>query len=649
MLRHWRWGAIPIAVLLLCLLAAWHVRSAASGLLDARDELRALEERLADADWRTVTAEDLAFTRERLLGAREGLERTRVHLRRNPLLRLGALAPGAPGDQLRAAYGLLDMGGTLLEAGLTAAPAAEKALPLRDDPPDGERLPAAIAALIASVTPESERLAALAGELTAQRLELGDAPLLPPLDALRRRLDESLPLIAERVETLNQWRPLIPGLLGLDGERRYLLLLLNEGELMPGGGLVTASGELVLREGAVSFEGITDTGWWRASWDERDGSHIEPPPPLARYLLRDFPWHLALSGWDPHFPAWARQALEFAELGYGEGDVDGVLTVDFRALVDVLALTGPITVEVSRLFVEDWARPPVERTEEVTFTAENAILEISRLARPLEGGVILGRKSFLGEVGPVLVERLLALPPERWEEALATVRRLGEGRHVQVLSLDEREQTLLRAVRWDGRLETPNGGDYLHFSEASVRSTKLNFVIRPEGTWSVALDRFGGARHELILTYRNALPEWSAGKDPALVQQMMLGGRYGGYLRVFGPERLITPSVAIDGAPAEIEDRGDGRGKRWFGAFLPVEAGERRTVALRWAVPRAASGDGRTYDLYLQKQAGTAGICLELAITREGAPPASLAIEGGRMDEGGRLCLESDARIRARW
>lgn len=649
MLRHWRWGAIPAVLIGLTLLAAWHVWSAASGLLEARDELRALEERLEDASWDTVTADDLAFTRERLLGTRDGLERTRTHLRRNPVLRLGALAPGAPGDQLRAVYAFLDMGGTVLEAGLAALPAAEKALPLRDDPPDGERLPAAVAALLAAVKPESERLAALTGELTAQRLALGDAPLLPPLDALRRGIDENLPMIADRVETLNRWRPLIPGLLGLDGERRYLLLLLNEGELMPGGGLVTASGVLVLHDGGVSFEGVTDAGWWRASWDERDGRHIEPPPPLERHLLRGYPWHLALSNWDPHFPAWARQALEFEELGYGERDVHGVLAVDFRALVDMLALTGPIAVEVSRLFVEHWSVPPVERTEEVSFTAGNAILEISRLARSLEGTRLVGRKSFLGEVGPVLVERLLALPPERWEEALATIRRLGEGRHVQALFLDEREQTLLRAVRWDGRLETPEGGDYLHFNEASVRSTKLNFVIRPEGSWSVALDRFGGARHELTLAYHNTLPEWSEGKDPALVQQMMLGGRYGGYLRVFGPEGLIAPSVAIDGATAPIEDRGVGHGKRWFGAFLPVESGERRTVALRWAVPHAASADGRAYDLYLQKQAGVAGICLELAVTREGEPPAELAIEGGRLDEDGRLCLESDARLRARW
>ena len=648
MLRHWRWGAIPVAIVLLLVLAAWHYRSAASGLLDARDELLALQERLEDADWRTVTAEDLVFTRERLQGAREGLGRTRGHLRFDPAGRLAALLPGAPGDQTRAAYRFLDIGDALLEAGLTALPAAEKALPLRDDPPDGDRLPAAIAALLASVKPESERLAALAGELTDLRLAIGDAPLLPPLDTLRRRLDENLPQIADRVETLNRWRPLIPGLLGLEGERRYLLLLLNEGELMPGGGLVTATGALALRDGAVSFEGITDAGWWSVNRDERDGAHIEPPPPLARHLLRGFPWHLALSGWDPHFPAWAQQAREFEEIGYGAREVHGVLAVDFRALVDVLALSGPVTVEVSRLFVEDWARPPVERTEEVTFTAENAILEISRLARPLGGATIVGRKSFLGEIGPVLVERLLSLPPERWEEALAAIRRLGAERHVQAFSLDAREQTLLRAARWDGRLEAP-AGDYLHFNEANVRGTKLNFVIRPEGTLAVALDRFGAAHHELALVYRNTLPEWSAGKDPVLVGEMMPGGRHGAYLRVFGPRGLVTPSAAIDGEAAPIEDRGEAHGKDWFGAFLPVEAGARRTVAFRWAVPDAAGGDGRAYDLYLQKQAGAAGICLDLAITREGEPPDILTVEGGRMDDRGRLCLESDARVRARW
>ncbi len=84
--------------------------------------------------------------------------------------------------------------------------------------------------------------------------------------------------------------------------------------------------------------------------------------------------------------------------------------------------------------------------------------------------------------------------------------------------------------------------------------------------------------------------------------------------------------------------------------FLPLPAGVQRTVALRWTVPLATtSAYARNYDLYLQKQPGTTGLCLTFSVTRAGQAPATLAIHGGRIDGAGRLCLETDTRLRASW
>ena len=250
----------------------------------------------------------------------------------------------------------------------------------------------------------------------------------------------------------------------------------------------------------------------------------------------------------------------------------------------------------------------------------------------------------------MLFDDLRTLPPEQWVDAIETFRRLGEGRYIQALAFDPHEQTVLRDVRWDGRIESP-AGDYLQFNEANVSPTKLNLVIKPEGTWSVDLDELGNAHHELTLAYWNTLPEWRIGKDQDLVDMLMLAdGHYGGYLRVFAPPGAIAVTAEIDRAATAIADRGNEQGKDWFGVFLPLPAGIQRAVTLRWTVPLATtSANASSYDLYLQKQPGAATLCLAFHVTRAGQAPTTFAIDGGRIDEQGRLCLETDARLRASW
>lgn len=631
-LRHPRlFVASAVVVPVLVVLAGWHYWTLYSSLAHARDELLSAQARLSDVGL-NLSQGDIAVAREQLRSAHEDLGRARDHLRWDPIAR-GARALPWSGSQVKALDQLLEIADLLVQIGDGATDAGMKAVTLRDNPPAGQPLTRSLVDLLDDTGPDIDRVDELTGRLVALRLEMGDARLLPPLDSARRRLDRELPRLANAIEQARQSRSLLPAFLGFAGDRKYLVLALNSGELLPGGGLVTTAGVLPVNQGVNGRLEFTDSTTWKTQWEAKGGAYIEPPGPLKRYLLRDFTWNLLVSNWTPDFPTWSQQALEFYELVHGPQDVNGVVAVDLVVLQRLLAVTGPKTLDVAG------AGP-------ITFDADNAIILLEQLTRqafePTDD-----RKSVVGELANVIIADLLRLPSGKWATAVDVMRRLGEERHIQILSFDPQEQTIIRDVRWDGRIETPRG-DFVEMNEASVLSTKLNLLIKPDAEYHVDVSALGDARHDLELRYHNSLPEWAAGKDPKLVQQLFLNGLYGGYLRLFGPSGLANEEVTMDGQPWGIEDRGADSGKHWFGAFMTLPPGASHVVAFHWTVALATTSPG-AYDLYIQKQPGTDGMCFALSVTREGVPAREVTVSGGTRDGKGRVCLTTDVRVHARF
>lgn len=617
---------IPVALLL----AGWHYWTLYSSMREAREDLLSVQARLSDVGLNLSDA-DLAVARERIDSADGNVARAKTHMRWDPFLRIAPAVPGV-GPQVDAVNEFLDMADLLVQIGDSATVAGARAVTLRDAPPSGEPLTESLIDLLAQTQPNIDEIDALTAELVQKRLALGDRKLLPPLSRARNRLDEELPQLANTVEQLQQAQRLLPGFLGFDGTRNYLVLALNSGELLPGGGLVTATGILPVVEGVNGELDFIDSTTWLDAYYAGGGTYITPPGPLQRYLLRDYSWNLLVSNWTPDFTTWSQQALEFYEMVHGKQEVDGIVAVDLTVLERLLRITGPKTIDV-------------EGIGPVTFDADNAVLELETFTRPAYEPADGDRKSVIGQLANVVISDLLKLPSEKWADAVDVVRDLGAERHIQVLSFRPEEQTIIRDVRWDGRLESPPG-DFVQFNEASVMSTKLNLIIKPTGDYTIDVNELGDAVHELTLHYHNSFPQWASGKDPALVEQLMYQGLYGAYLRVFAPAGATNRGVTIDGVSTSLEDAGHDGDKEWFATFMPVPPGASREAAFHWTVA-LASHDPRSYDLYIQKQPGTDGLCVDLQVTRNGAPARQVTIEGGSRDDDGRVCVTSDVRVHA--
>jgi hypothetical protein len=618
------------------LLAVWHYWTLFSSLSAAKSELVAIQQELGTNDLDVnIPAERVHAARDHSTRANDAVARAQLHYRWDPLIFVAGHLP-LVGPQVLATGQLIDMADLAARIANAAAVTGEEFAVIRDQRTADEPLTQTLDRAINRTRGHVEEMERLTGELVAQRLAMGDRGLLGPLASAREQLDAQLPALANATTQLRQAYDVVPALLGFQGERRYLVLALNNGELLPGGGLVSAAGVLPVRDGQVGDVDFVDSTSWRRDWEAQGGSYIEPPGPLKRYLLRDYTWNLLVSDWSPDFPTWSQQALEFFELVHGKQDVDGIIAMDLEVLRSLLAITGPRTLEV-------------EGSGPITFTSDNAVLELERLTRHSFDPTEADRKSVIGEVAQLLLTDIERTPSEQWELLVDVVRTLGTGRHIQVLSLQANEQAFIRDAGWAGELDEASP-DYVQFNEASLNSTKLNLIIQPYGTYSVDVSALGDAHHELTLHYANTLLTWQQGKDPALVKQLMLGGMYGGYLRVFGPASMTRWSATKNGESASIEDAAREGSRRWFGTFTPLPAGATADVGFRWTVPLATTSPGaREYELLIQKQPGTRGMCLSLDVTRDGQPPSHLDVRGGHPDWEGRLCLSTDVRLKAVW
>ena len=588
-------------------------------------ELRAVldpDVELLDRDGEPIRQASLALRRQ--LGTVD------AHLSWDPFYQLGLRVP-VLGGQLRAVETLLEMGKLVANAGVDVAVVLDVAEEAKAEQHEGVALPQLARNVLERAGPSLDRLDITADALLARRLELGDRPLLPPLERAREEVDEQLPQIVDAAERLALARKVLPAMLGFEGERRYLVLLLNEGELLPGGGLVTGAGVLVLRDGIPQPVDFFDSTRWLPEWEAKGGEYLEPPGPLKRYLLRDFGWNLLVSNWSPDFPTWSRQALEFYELVFGPQDVDGILALDLATLVRFLGLTGPQELGVEGRGV-------------VTFTPENAVFELERLTvRPF--GEREDRKEIISELANVMLQELLHLPPDRWGDALRAFADLAETRDLQMLSFEPREQAFLRDLGLDGALR-PVASDYLQINQASVHSTKLNLFLRPEGRYEVEVDELGDAHHRLELRVRYDAEAWAAGKDAELIDRLMIGALYGEYQRLFVPPSAVAPRVWVDGEPRALEDFGEeGSGHRWWGLFYDLRPGQEREVVWEWSVP-AATLDPNSYHLVIQKQPGGPDICFELSVRLAGGE-SEVELRGGTEREG-KVCLTSDVEVTAR-
>ncbi len=547
------------------------------------------------------TEEDLSAARMDFQSAGDKLASARSSLDADPLVWALRHLPGL-GGQVDTAVTLTEIGEEAAAIGLAGVDAAGEFVAMRED--EEGTLPERILAIFEATDPHIASISAHLAAVDELRQRTSDRSLLPPLRSAMDELDDRRVQVDDLVTTYNRARAFAPDFLGFSGPRTYLILAHNNAELLPTGGLVSVVGTLRVDEGRIEGLDFQDAVEFSQRWRET-GAFVEPPAPLQQYLLKDYSWNLPTSNWSPDFPTSAQQAELFFELGGGH-PVDGVIGINVFTLERLLEITGPVDI------------PEFD----VTVTSENAFdltEEHTRVPFEPQGD----RKEFVVLLADEVLGRVLRPTPGMWSPLVDVVQELGEEKNLLLYSHDPDQQQLIREFEWDGEVDY-TAGDFLMLVDANVNSTKLNVVLEQTIDIKVRLSDSGSARTVVTVDYYNNLALWEAGRDPELVEKLMLGGLYGGYLRLFVPQGSRIVSVRDEHHEIGLEEIGEELGLTVFGRFFALPRDTRQRLVFEYIVPAAVGtkSDTWTYRITLQKQPGQH----PLPVTFEVVPPEGMEV-----------------------
>ncbi len=594
----------------------------------------AMQPLLQELDQSTpLSATQYAALPHHLEAARPHLEAARHHL----ALATAAweqIDPQRLSPQMRRRVALVEPLLPLLDATtsmlLAADDAAHALVPLLTGRDVAQPLSVALSSNLLAARPQLQHARQHTAHALAAWAALEREKLPRPLQPRAARLEALLLLLRDGIDLALA----APELLGVEGEREYLILAQNPDELRAAGGYISSAGVLRLTAGEVTHLAMRDSTFIDSE-RLREGPYVPPPAPLQRYMNIQ-QWAFRDATWSPDFPTSARAARHLYNISQSS-TISDVVAFDQRALQLVLQALGPIEV-----VQDDGSR--------TTVSAET-LTSVMRAQYNRGQAQQLSSDAVVAPILPVLIQRIQAVSST--SELLALARALRQALHERHLfiflesrgdadgSTDEAMAAAILARRgWDGAVR-PGSGDFLMVVESNLGYGKANAAIEQAITYTVDLSQPEAPLAELTLHYthtarsRSQPPRCLHWEPAARSYEAGIARCYWNYLRVLvasegvpGNSPLITATthatpaawmvsgVADDGA---VQSAMGEAGTTALTTFLVVPAGEERRLSLRYRLPASVVQPGQDgqqwrYHLRVQKQAGQRAVPLHMQV-----------------------------------
>jgi len=395
------------------------------------------------------------------------------------------------------------------------------------------------------------------------------------IDPIKNQFPEIKQLIDRAVPVIQ----VLPSMAGYPSEKTYLFLMQNNAELRPTGGFIGTYGIVKLKNAEIK-EFMTDN-IYNLDNPAVDFLHETPPWQYNKYM-GSTQWLMRDSNWSVDFSEAAEQALWFYDKENGpEKDINGVIAVTPELIKSLIELTGPITVHG------------------ITFTPENFVEIIQyevEQAFVAKGISLEERKAIIGEIGEKLVEELLALPKDKWQDLWAVYVQNVTSKHLFTYFRDLELQQVAEEENWAGNVQETDS-DYLFINDCNLASLKSDPGVIRTHTYNVTKNGDGDYIANLTIHYKNEGSfNWKS-------------TRYRTYTRILVPEgsELISFSGVMEndklhgGKPGEVETSNQW-GKTVFGAFISIEPSEEGEMSFQYKLPKNVFDN---YSLTIQKQGGT--------------------------------------------
>lgn len=393
---------------------------------------------------------------------------------------------------------------------------------------------------------------------------------LPQVAGVLDKAKEKMGKAASAIDKANSLLPILPDMLGKDGQtRNYLLIAQNNVEIRSTGGFYGSWCLVTVTDGHISLT------------DSKTLQNIEPPagtnPSVSGGELAAFGPSIATNpgstGFMYDFSRAGNVAAQFWQALVG-GHIDGTIAVDPVFLQRLLALTGGVTTSngvtvdgsnaAAVLMHDSYWTMPSDQTD--LFFAEVAALSFNKLTSDL-GGVNV-------------------------KDLYETLNSSMDDGRLQVWMANENEEAAMKAIGASGQFtedKTPTVGFYMN----NVSFSKIEWYLKSGSEVSAPTVNADGSRTFKVTTsLTNMLDSATAAGAPDYV----LGGNQSydktnitEWLYIVAPSGGTVSNVAISDGSA-VNDLDETLGISSYSALVSFGMGQTLTVTYDVTIP-AGAGD----------------------------------------------------------
>ena len=378
--------------------------------------------------------------------------------------------------------------------------------------------------------------------------------LLPPLwdavDDFQRRTET----LRRSVESASEILDAAPALLGGNGRRTYLVVLLNNAESRGAGGILSAAGTISAINGRLALGPFSYYG----EIAEKPPQPVPAPEDFERRFsrYRANTTTIVNATASPDVPEVADVAARLFERVRG-ARVDGVMVIDPRGISSLMPSEAVVSVP----------------GHDSTLTKENLAEFIYSDSYNLLGGGDPGRRSAILTAGRAAFRIILAGGggSELLESAGAAV----AGGHIRFVSFDDAEDAVLRRLGLTGTLTT-DSVDSLLVTVQNLGADKLDYWMRRRIEHTCKIEDEDSASCESAVVLTNATPQGLNDYVTQIDNKIKRSHPYGtylGYLEIYVPEAAQLTGVMMNG---QVQ------------SFYPESENDRKSLGMYFDTPRGS-------------------------------------------------------------
>lgn len=374
------------------------------------------------------------------------------------------------------------------------------------------------------------------------------------------------------LEDVSRFLSNLPTLVGMSGQKNYLIIFQNDKELRPSGGFLTAYAIFSLDKGRIVSTSASDS--YFIDIDNKLPVYDPAPAIVTKYLkLSDNKLFFRDANLSPDY----KESMAAVERIWNRSTrvpkVDGIIGLDTHFVETMLGVLGDVNI------------PGYPK-----FTKDNVVMELERFSSILGSKLEKrqGRKDLIGLLMQQLLQKAFSAGGKQYLNLISAGWQEAEQKHMLFSFHNPEMQSLAEKLNFAGRIKDFDG-DYLHINDSNFGGLKGNWFIKEEVTKEVTVQS-----DKLVTTLK--IDYENTGK-----YDRDLNTGYRDYVRVYVPQGSTL--LSSDGSK-EVVTVGQDLGKTFFAGYVAVDPLQKVRLTIKYESPRSIIKGG-VYRLLVQKQPGT--------------------------------------------